>query len=115
MTGMREQEVMHTTWPDLNLTRGVVTVRYKHEYGFSPKEQRPRDSHPEQACKALKKWKHNVEHEIDILGRTRAIHHKLHCLRASDYKLVGGWPQRLQEFQYVGFLWLWDHAALHFD
>ena len=25
MTGMREQEVMHTTWPDLNLNRGVVS------------------------------------------------------------------------------------------
>src|SRR5271166_2009731 len=44
----------------------------------------------------------------------RAIHHELHSLRAGNYKLVGGGPQRLQEFQYVGFLWLWNHAVLHF-
>jgi len=38
MTGMREQEVMHTTWAEINLNRGAVTVRYKKEYGFSPKK-----------------------------------------------------------------------------
>src|SRR5207245_9095815 len=37
MTGMREQEVMHCSWADINLTRSTVTVRYKAEYGFSPK------------------------------------------------------------------------------
>ena len=37
MTGMREQEVMHCSWEDINLSRGTVTVRYKPEYGFSPK------------------------------------------------------------------------------
>lgn len=40
MTGMREQEVMHCAWADLNLTRNTVTVRYKPEYGFSPKNYR---------------------------------------------------------------------------
>jgi integrase/recombinase XerD len=37
MTGMREQEVMHVSWADVNLTRNAVTVRHKPEYGFSPK------------------------------------------------------------------------------
>jgi integrase len=37
MTGMREQEVMHACWSDINFVRGTVTVRYKPEYGFSPK------------------------------------------------------------------------------
>ena len=40
MTGMREQEVMHCSWADINLSRGTVTVRYKPEYGFSPKNYR---------------------------------------------------------------------------
>jgi integrase/recombinase XerD len=31
MTGMREQEVKHSSWDDINLTRGTVTVRYKPE------------------------------------------------------------------------------------
>ena len=43
MTGMREQEVMHATWSDINLNRAVVTVRYKREYGFSPKNYKERD------------------------------------------------------------------------
>lgn len=43
MTGMREQEVMHCSWDDVNLSRGTVTVRYKPEYGFSPKNYRERE------------------------------------------------------------------------
>jgi integrase len=43
MTGMREQEVMHCSWADINLSRGTVTVRYKPEYGFSPKNYRERE------------------------------------------------------------------------
>jgi integrase len=43
MTGMREQEVMHCSWSDINLSRGTVTVRYKPEYGFSPKNYKERE------------------------------------------------------------------------
>jgi integrase/recombinase XerD len=43
MTGMREQEVMHCSWADVNLSRSTVTVRYKPEYGFSPKNYRERE------------------------------------------------------------------------
>jgi len=38
MTGMREQEVMHCSWADINLSRGTLTVRYKPEYGVQPEE-----------------------------------------------------------------------------
>jgi integrase len=41
MTGMREQEVTHCSWDDI--TRGTVTVSYKPEYSFSPKNYRERD------------------------------------------------------------------------
>jgi integrase len=43
MTGMREQEVMHTYWDDVSLTRGTVTLRYKKEFGFSPKNYKERE------------------------------------------------------------------------
>jgi integrase len=43
MTGLREQEVMYCTWSEVNLTRGVVTVRYKPEFGFSPKAYKGRE------------------------------------------------------------------------
>src|SRR5438093_845397 len=57
MTGMREQEVMHSGWPDINLTRSTVTVRYKPEYGFSPKNYREREIPiPAKLVKALKAW-----------------------------------------------------------
>jgi len=58
MTGMRKQEAMHTTWPNINLNRGVVTVRYKREYGFSPKAYKGREIPiPNKLVTALKKWK----------------------------------------------------------
>jgi integrase/recombinase XerD len=43
MTGLREQEVMYCTWSEINLARGVVTVRYKPEFGFSPKAYKGRE------------------------------------------------------------------------
>lgn len=58
MTGMREQEVMHTTWSEINLNRGVVTVRYKREYGFSPKAYKGREIPvPNKLVLALRKQK----------------------------------------------------------
>jgi len=43
MTGMREQEMMYTTWADVDFAQGVVTVRWKKEYGFSPKNYKERE------------------------------------------------------------------------
>ncbi len=58
MTGMREQEVMHTTWAEINFNRGVVNVRYKREYGFSPKAYKGREIPvPNKLIHALKRWK----------------------------------------------------------
>jgi integrase len=37
MTGMREQEAMHTFWSDVNLDRNTVTVSAKSLYNFTPK------------------------------------------------------------------------------
>ena len=45
MTGMREQEVMHTYWRDINFADSVVRVPYKPDLGWTPKGlQRARDS-----------------------------------------------------------------------
>jgi integrase/recombinase XerD len=33
MSGMREQEVMHCSWPDIKFSRGTVTVRYSRNMG----------------------------------------------------------------------------------
>lgn len=58
MTGLREQEVMYCTWSEINLNRGVVTVRYKPEFGFSPKAYKGREVPiPDILLQALKRRK----------------------------------------------------------
>jgi integrase len=43
MTGMREQEVMHTFWSDVNFNRNTVTVSAKPLFGFIPENHRSRE------------------------------------------------------------------------
>jgi len=62
MTGLREQEVMYCTWFEVNLTRGVVTVRYKPEFGFSPKAYKGREVPiPDKLVQSLKRRKVAVD------------------------------------------------------
>ncbi len=62
MTGLREQEVMYCTWSEVNLARGVVTVRYKPEFGFSPKAYKGREVPiPDKLVKALKQRKADTD------------------------------------------------------
>ena len=42
MTGMREQEVMHTYWSDINFTDHTVRVSYKPDRGWTPKAYKAR-------------------------------------------------------------------------
>jgi integrase/recombinase XerD len=42
-TGMREQEVMHTFWSDVNFARGTITVSAKPQFGFTPKNYKGRE------------------------------------------------------------------------
>jgi len=43
MTGMREQEAIHTTWRDVNPTHGTVSMRWKSAFGWTPKAYRERE------------------------------------------------------------------------
>jgi len=86
MTGMREQEVMHCAWPDVNLTRSTVTVRYKPEYGFSPKNYREREIPiPAKLVKKLKVWKAKSDKTCGLVFPTAGCKPKLNfldCLKA---------------------------------
>jgi integrase len=86
MTGMREQEVMHCAWPDLNLTRSTVTVRYKPEYGFSPKNYKEREiPMPAKLVKKLKTWKAKSDKTCGLIFPTARCKPKLDfldCLKA---------------------------------
>jgi integrase/recombinase XerD len=86
MTGMREQEVMHCAWPDVNLTRCTVTVRYKPEYGFSPKNYREREIPiPTKLVKKLTAWKAKSDKTCGLVFPTAGCNPKLDfldCLKA---------------------------------
>src|SRR2546422_7830644 len=57
-TAMREQELMHTSWSDINFGHSSVFVRYKPEYGFSPKTYRERQIPiPKKLTQELKEFK----------------------------------------------------------
>jgi len=81
MTGMREQEVVHCSWEDLHLSRGTVTVRYKPEYGFSPKNYREREIPiPSNLVKQLKKWKAKADKTCGLVFATAGCKPKLDFL-----------------------------------
>jgi integrase/recombinase XerD len=85
MTGMREQEVMHCAWTDVNLTRSTVTVTYKPEYGFSPKNYREREIPiPAKLVKKLKVWKAKSDKTCGLVFPTAGCKPKmdfLDCLK----------------------------------
>jgi integrase len=83
MTGMREQEVMHCSWGDINLSRSTVTVRYKPEYGFSPKNYREREIPiPARLVKKLKAAKAKADKTCGLVFPTAGCRPKLDFLDA---------------------------------
>jgi integrase/recombinase XerD len=81
MTGMREQEVMHCSWADINLTRSTVTVRYKPEYGFSPKNYKEREVPiPAKLVKQLKALREKADKTCGLVFPTAGCKPKLNFL-----------------------------------
>jgi integrase/recombinase XerD len=57
-TAMREQEVMHVSWSDIDFERSVVTVRENKRFGWKPKAYKGRYiSIPSSLLTMLKAWK----------------------------------------------------------
>jgi integrase/recombinase XerD len=57
-TGMREQEVMHVSWPDIDFERGVVTVRENKLFEWTPKANKEREiAVPSELLTLLKTFK----------------------------------------------------------
>jgi integrase len=81
MTGMREQEVMHCSWEDVNLSGATVTVRYKPEYGFSPKNYKEREVPiPAKLVKHLNVWKAKSDQNCGLVFPTAGCKPKLDFL-----------------------------------
>ena len=57
-TAMREQEVMHVSWSDIDFERSVITVRENKRFGWKPKAYKGRYiSIPASLVTLLKAWK----------------------------------------------------------
>ena len=86
MTGMREQEVMHTYWSDLNLNAGTVRVTHKPDRGWTPKAYKEREIPiPAKLVKSLKAWKGKSDKKCDLVFPTAGCNPKLDfldCLKA---------------------------------
>jgi integrase/recombinase XerD len=83
MTGMRDQEVMHAYWADVNFTAGTVRVSGKPELGWSPKTYAEREIPiPGRLVDALKVWRKQKQHELVFPRDGRPDPHFLERLKS---------------------------------
>jgi integrase/recombinase XerD len=86
MTGMREQEVMHTYWTDVNFNASTVSVRHKPDLGWTPKAYKEREIPiPAKLVIALKVRKAKSAKSCNLVFPTAGCRPKLDfldCLKA---------------------------------
>jgi len=86
MTGMREQEVMHTYWTDVNLTSHTVRVSHKPDRGWTPKAYKEREIPiPAKLVKSLEALKAKSDKTCNLVFPTAGCNPKLDfldCLKA---------------------------------
>jgi integrase/recombinase XerD len=86
MTGMREQEVMHAYWSDLNLADAVVKVTHKPDRGWTPKAYKEREIPiPARLITSLKAWKPRSAAHCELIFPTAGCkpqHNFLDLLKA---------------------------------
>ncbi len=86
MTGMREQEVMHTYWSDLNFAAATVRVSHKLDRSWTPKAYKEREIPiPAKLVKRLKTCKAKADKNCNLVFPTAGCNPKLDfldCLKA---------------------------------
>jgi integrase/recombinase XerD len=86
MTGMREQEVMYTSWSDVNFAHATVRVSHKPARGWTPKAYKEREIPiPAKLVKGLKAWKAKAARACGLVFPTAGCNPKLDfldCLKA---------------------------------
>lgn len=86
MTGMREQEVMHTYWSDISLSHATVRVSHKSDRGWTPKAYKEREIPiPAKLVNRLKAWKKRTDKDCALVFPTAGCNPKLDfldCLKA---------------------------------
>ncbi len=86
MTGMREQEVMHAYWSDVNFNHSTVKVTHKPDLGWTPKAYKEREIPvPEKLIASLKARKSKSDKRCALIFPTAGCNPKLDfldCLKA---------------------------------
>ena len=81
MSGMREQEVMHVYWSDVNFSAAVVRVTHKPDRGWTPKAYKEREIPIfAKLVKSLKVWKAKSDKSCDLVFPTAGCKPKLDFL-----------------------------------
>src|SRR5207249_959679 len=81
MTGMREQEVMHTYWSDINFNHAVVRMTHKPDRGWTPKAYKEREIPiPDKLVQRLKAWKAKSDKTCGLVFPTAGCNPKLDFL-----------------------------------
>jgi integrase/recombinase XerD len=87
MTGMREQEVMHTCWSDINLVQHTVRVSHKPDFNWTPKAYKEREIPiPEKLVASLQAAKTARDKPCTLVFPTAGCRPKLNFL--DDLKAV---------------------------
>jgi len=119
MTGMREQEIMHCYWSDVNLAASTVKVSHKPDRGWTPKAYKERTVPiPAKLVKSLKAWKlKSADKNCNLLFPTSGCNPKLNFL--DDLKAVAERAKldkenfRLHKFRATFATWaLWKGVDL---
>jgi integrase/recombinase XerD len=81
MTGMREQEVMHAYWSDVNLHNHSVQVTHKPDRNWTPKAYKEREIPiPDTLVHSLRAWKAKADKTCNLLFPTAGCKPKLDFL-----------------------------------
>jgi integrase/recombinase XerD len=87
MTGMREQEVMHAYWADINFKASTVRVSHKPDRGWTPKAYKEREIPiPTRLVTSLKDWKTKSPKTCNLVFPTSGCNVKMNFL--DDLKAV---------------------------
>jgi integrase len=130
MTGMREQEVMHTYWSDTKFAASVVRVSHKPDLGWAPKAYKEREIPvPARLMHSLKKLQAKSKScplifptsgcrpKLDFLDCCKAIAKRagLNCGHCKGCKGKARWCERwfLHKFRATFATWhLWNGVDL---
>ena len=97
MTAMREQEVMHTYWSDVNLSAATVRVSHKLDSGWTPKAYKEREIPiPSKLEKSLKVWKAKSRRDLQPRVPHRGVQSEAGLPRTARKRLPSGKAGRRQ-------------------